>query len=40
VSRDKFVLLIGASDAKFSATETRRLLEEAGGSHIELVEDD
>lgn len=40
VSRDKFFLVIGASDLKFSETETRRLLEEIGGTHIELVEDD
>jgi hypothetical protein len=39
VSRDKFVLAIGATDPKFSETETRRLLEEIGGTHIELVED-
>jgi hypothetical protein len=40
VSRDKFFLAIGATDPKFSETETRRLLQEAGGAHIELVEDD
>ena len=40
VSRDKFFLVIGATDPKFSETETRRLLESAGGTHIELVEDD
>ena len=39
-SRDKFFLAIGALDPKFSETETRRLLEEAGATHIELVEDD
>jgi hypothetical protein len=39
-TRDKFFLVIGASDPKFSETETRRLLEETGGTHIELVEDD
>ena len=39
-SRDKFFLVIGALDPKFSETETRKLLEEAGGTHIELVEDD
>jgi hypothetical protein len=37
-SRDKFFLVIGASDPKFSETETRRLLETLGGAHIELVE--
>ena len=38
VSRDKFFLVIGANDPKFSKTETRRLLESLGGTHIELVE--
>ena len=37
-SRDKFFLAIGATDLKFSETETRELLAEAGGTHIELVE--
>jgi Protein of unknown function (DUF3341) len=40
VSRDKFVIAVGANDAKFSETETRRLLESLGGAHIELVEAD
>ena len=40
MSRDKFFLVIGANDPKFSETETRRLLEEIGGTHIELVEDE
>jgi hypothetical protein len=40
VSRDKFALVIGALDKKFSETETRALLEAIGGKHIELVEDD
>ncbi len=39
VSRDKFFLVIGATDPKFSETETRSLLESIGGAHIELVED-
>lgn len=39
VSRDKFFLVIGSSDPKFSEAETRRLLEELGGGHIEMVED-
>ena len=38
-SRDKFFLVIGANDPKFSETETRQLLESLGGTHIELVED-
>jgi len=37
-SRDKFFLVIGANDPKFSETETRRLLESLGGTHIEPVE--
>ena len=37
-SRDKFFLVIGANDPKFSETETRKLLESIGGTHIELVE--
>lgn len=39
VSRDKFFLVIGSNDPKFSETETRKLLEEIGGGHIEMVED-
>jgi hypothetical protein len=39
VSRDKFFLVIGSADPKFSETETRKLLEELGGAHIEIVED-
>ncbi|HUA66407.1 MAG TPA: DUF3341 domain-containing protein [Alphaproteobacteria bacterium] len=39
VSRDKFFLVIGSNDPKFSETETRKLLEDAGGGHIEMVED-
>jgi hypothetical protein len=37
-SRDKFFLVIGANDPKFSETATRKLLESSGGTHIELVE--
>ena len=37
-SRDKFFLVIGANDPKFSKTETRKLLESIGGAHIEMVE--
>lgn len=39
VSRDKFCLLVGATDPKFSETETRKLLESIGGAHIEIIED-
>ena len=39
VSRDKFFLVIGSNDPKFSETETRKLLEEIGGGRIEIVED-
>jgi hypothetical protein len=39
-TRDKFFLAIGATDPKFSETETRRLLEEIGGANITLVEDE
>jgi Protein of unknown function (DUF3341) len=39
VSRDKFVLAIGATDPKYSETETRKLLEAIGGAHIEIIED-
>jgi len=39
VSRDKFFLVIGSNDPQFSETGTRKLLEELGGDHIELVED-
>ncbi len=40
VTRDRFFLVIGANDPKFSEPETRKLLEQAGGTRIELVEDD
>ena len=40
VSRDKFFLVIGANDPKFSETETRKLLEQSGGVQIELVEEE
>jgi len=38
-SRDKFILLIGAQDEKFCATETKSFLESLGGTHVEIVED-
>ena len=40
VSRDKFFLVIGATDANFSETETNTLREQSGGTHIELVADE
>ena len=39
VSRDKFVIVIGANDQKFCATETKNLLAALGGANIEIVED-
>ena len=39
-TRDKFFLAIGATDPKFSETETRKLLQEIGGENIQLVEDE
>lgn len=39
VSRDKFFLAIGATDEKFSETETRKWLESIGGANVEIVED-
>jgi Alternative complex III, ActD subunit len=39
VSHDKFFLVIGANDPKFSETATRQLLATLGGAHIQLVED-
>ena len=39
VGRDKFFLVIGATDPKFALPATAKMLEEIGGTHIELVED-
>lgn len=39
VTHDKFMLVIETTDPKYSATETRRLLEGTGSKHIEMVED-
>ena len=39
VTHDKFYLVIECADPKYSATETRQLLESAGGQHLELVEE-
>ena len=38
-TRDKFFIVIGAEDKKFSVTETRQLLEAIGGAHVDIVED-
>jgi len=38
VSRDKFVIVIGANDEKFCAAETKNLLAALGGANIEIVE--
>ncbi len=38
-SRDKFIMVIGSQDPKFSVTETRQLLETVGGARVDLVED-
>jgi hypothetical protein len=39
VTRDKFVIVIGANDQKFHPPETRQLLESIGGANIETVEE-
>jgi Protein of unknown function (DUF3341) len=39
-TRDKFIMVIGAADEKFSVTETRKLLENIGGAQVSVVEDD
>jgi hypothetical protein len=38
-TRDKFIIVIGANDEKFSAAETKQLLASLGGANIETVED-
>ncbi|MBI3880182.1 MAG: DUF3341 domain-containing protein [Verrucomicrobia bacterium] len=38
-THDKFVIVVETADAKYSPTETRKLLEAAGSRHIEIVED-
>jgi hypothetical protein len=38
-SRDKFIIVIGANDEKFCATETKQLLASIGGANIEIVEE-
>jgi len=37
--RDKFIIVIGANDEKFCATETKQLLASIGGANVEIVED-
>ena len=39
VTHDKFFIVIECDDPKYSETETRKLLEEAGSRHIEMVEE-
>ncbi len=38
-TRDKFIIVIGANDEKFCATQTKQLLEAIGGAHVDIVED-
>lgn len=38
-TRDRFIIVIGANDDKFCATETRKLLESLGGANVEIVEE-
>ena len=38
-TRDKFIIVIGANDGKFSTTETRKLLASIGATNIDVVED-
>jgi hypothetical protein len=40
VSDDRLIIAIEAADPRFDPHATRRLLEQAGATHIELVEDD
>jgi hypothetical protein len=39
VTHDRYFIVIESDDAKFSETETRKLLETLGSRHIELVEE-
>ena len=39
VTRDKFVIVIGANDDLFSVAKTKQLLESIGGANVEIVED-
>ncbi len=38
-THDKFYVVIETADPKYSATETRKLLESSGSKHIEMVEE-
>ena len=40
VTHDRFFVVVECDDPKYSETETRKLLDEAGARHIELVEDE
>jgi hypothetical protein len=39
VTHDRFFVVIECQDAKYSETETRKLLEDLGSRHIEVVEE-
>jgi len=39
VTHDRFFIVIECDDPKYSEVETRKLFEEAGSNHIEVVED-
>jgi len=38
-THDKFILVIEAADPQYREPEVRRLLQDAGSEHIELVEE-
>jgi hypothetical protein len=39
-SRDKFIIVIGSNDPKFGVVDTKKWLENLGGAHVEIVEDE
>jgi hypothetical protein len=39
-SRDKFIIVIGSNDPKFGVADTKKWLENLGGAHVEIVEDE
>jgi hypothetical protein len=39
VTHDKFFIVIECDDPKYAETATRKLLEETGSRHVELVEE-